>query len=1286
MKKIARRILVSALIFVMVFQCLCYGNSSHKVLAAGNEENAYTAEYVIQHWGEEPTKKEGKIFAGWYMDEEYTEVLKKKPTEYIEGQNFYAKYVNEDVFSLKLQLERVENGKYNIRLISSVDTLNYKQVGFDVTFKGQSMQVRSNSVYKNIDSVYMQEKYTYSSKVVSVDSEYMFTSIIKNVSASDINRDFHVVPCVKTYDSIISYGPSRMFSVKDGMSETTINVSLKAEKPMTSSVKVTLGTTETSAEVVGRTEDGYLHLNVSANRDELDSNTKITYGDASCMYQNLQSAKASDTSWYDATADKYILSNPADLYGLRDLVNVNELIFTGKTFYLITDLTLNEVEEGTVADWVAGRKTAPNKWTPIGYWGTKTKAGDTKIYFDGTFDGQGHAIRGLYGTTPATPVYGSGYYGFGLFSAINSNGAVKNLMIDDCYFHPTVNGIGTVTGMLYGTIDNVYVGENTYLYANKLAKGGIAGRIYAGTVTNTWFAGTIQGSAGNGYAGGFAGQVDTAIKLENCLMTGNLNLTAAGSYGNGGFIGHIFTGGSVDFENCLFAGRVTNTVSDVTRVATITGGMDSSSSVTMNNVYAMSKATNNDGNSITEESGIAGIGYRADAVKCTVNGTLSMPTDTSDLYSTFNFDYWSEYNEDGVWAAPVGDGKLPVIKAFSGLKSNQIVSGDSRTTANTSWYTSKKYEIHTVSDLYGLAKLVNEQGVSMTGVTVVLMKDIDLNPGWDASTKIAPENGRTWVPVGTTSNPFKGNFTGKMHTIKGLYMTADEGYQGLFGCVDGGKIRNLKIENSYFDFTGKATAGHEGSVIGEMKNGFLYNVISKVDIDTINGYTGGLVGQCDNASVTNCWYEGTVNVTENVASTVKTGYGALVGNAKGSTTKIVDSYANATLQIGREGNSYAAGLLGTTVGASHVLVTSSLMAGSIQFTNVSSKSSDTEVELLNVYTTAQDAEDGVTSIVNGYADELTIAGSPWTNMYNRTNQAIHPILRETDGVLKVLLIGNSFCYYHTDELYGMLAADGRDAIVANVYESGCPVADHWKWLNDGSVKYNYITVTEGGRVDHKLHSLKQCLAKEEWHVISLQQHFNPGTADSYDASANATLSYANYLYDYLKVNHSNAKLLWQQTWAYQIGYKGPSNTTSSDTSQHVLTVEKQTTNYQNIRDVAIEVCRQNNVLRVPNGDAWQIARGVVGDILCDKSGTDLAEDTKVGDNYHDGDIGGGQLLNAYGFYEAITGLDCRDNTYIPPYFDTLLINSEFNSELQTPTDVLNALKEAAHGAGAAMRQ
>ena len=67
-----------------------------------------------------------------------------------------------------------------------------------------------------------------------------------------------------------------------------------------------------------------------------------------------------------------------------------------------------------------------------------------------------------------------------------------------------------------------------------------------------------------------------------------------------------------------------------------------------------------------------------------------------------------------------------------------------------------------------------------------------------------------------------------------------------------------------------------------------------------------------------------------------------------------------------------------------------------------------------------------------------------------------------DGMLNILMIGNSFSYYYTDELYRMLESAGIAANVCNVYYSGCSVQAHSAWLKSGAANYQFVSESEGG--------------------------------------------------------------------------------------------------------------------------------------------------------------------------------------------------------------------------------
>ena len=59
---------------------------------------------------------------------------------------------------------------------------------------------------------------------------------------------------------------------------------------------------------------------------------------------------------------------------------------------------------------------------------------------------------------------------------------------------------------------------------------------------------------------------------------------------------------------------------------------------------------------------------------------------------------------------------------------------------------------------------------------------------------------------------------------------------------------------------------------------------------------------------------------------------------------------------------------------------------------------------------------------------LLLAGCANIGEGNATTQTTK---QEDDGVMNILLIGNSSCYYWTDELWGMLDAAGYEEV--NVY-------------------------------------------------------------------------------------------------------------------------------------------------------------------------------------------------------------------------------------------------------------
>ena len=85
-----------------------------------------------------------------------------------------------------------------------------------------------------------------------------------------------------------------------------------------------------------------------------------------------------DTSWYNDTDTEFTLTTAEQLAGLADLVDGGNT-FEGKTIKLGTCLDLYFESPSDSDD-------EPESFDPIG----------DKSPFEGTFDGQGYAIKGLY--------------------------------------------------------------------------------------------------------------------------------------------------------------------------------------------------------------------------------------------------------------------------------------------------------------------------------------------------------------------------------------------------------------------------------------------------------------------------------------------------------------------------------------------------------------------------------------------------------------------------------------------------------------------------------------------------------------------------------------------------------------------------------------------------------------------------------------------------------------------------------------------------------------------------
>ena len=192
---------------------------------------------------------------------------------------------------------------------------------------------------------------------------------------------------------------------------------------------------------------------------------------------------------------------------------------------LMNDIVLNDGtfdESGNYSSSLIGAN--PEEWTPIAYSGPFTE--NTTLYYTGTFDGQGHTIKGLY-VSINNALSIEDQVCLGLFSTAK-NAVIRNV---------------TVTGYVSG-------------YAGNL--GGIAGYLSGGTIENCanycTVKSTLAATEVPSYIGGIAGGADSNATIRDCYNTGTITVKKYLVWNStGGIVGY---NNSSEVSNCYNVGKV----------------------------------------------------------------------------------------------------------------------------------------------------------------------------------------------------------------------------------------------------------------------------------------------------------------------------------------------------------------------------------------------------------------------------------------------------------------------------------------------------------------------------------------------------------------------------------------------------------------------------------------------------------------------------------------------------------------------------------------------------------
>ena len=201
------------------------------------------------------------------------------------------------------------------------------------------------------------------------------------------------------------------------------------------------------------------------------------------------------------------------------------------------------------------------------------------------------------------------------------------------------------------------------------------------------------------------------------------------------------------------------------------------------------------------------------------------------------------------------------------------------------------YTVTSADGLMNIAKLVNG---GKTDINITLDKDIDLT-------------GKEWTPIGTGySNKYTGTFDGGGHTIKGLTVTTNDQFVGLFGSIGyAGTVKNVMMED--VQITSNRSSGFAGGVAG-YSDGTIENCsVSGSVSGTV--YVGGVVGAQLEGSITGCSSSATVKGMVDV--------GGVAGQTNSSAT-LTACYAtgNVIIEMDPKKNIAGGGLVGMNAGSS----------------------------------------------------------------------------------------------------------------------------------------------------------------------------------------------------------------------------------------------------------------------------------------------------------------------------------------------------------------------------------
>ena len=638
------------------------------------------------------------------------------------------------------------------------------------------------------------------------------------------------------------------------------------------------------------------------------------------------------------SGNPYQIATPAQWLYFANYIN--EKTHNGEYFKLTADITFNT---GDASTW----GSSPPSINLANHNGNDYRVGkkcNEDYPFQGTFDGDGHVISGVYMSVSGGTV--------GLFgsTAKGYTATIKNLVVTNSYFNSPDGEVGALVGQTSGgttTLSSVFITHTVYIVSGGNAAGGCIGhnggngylkaegnsytQTYQKIVVNDSVSGAIitsSGTAVGGFLGnGNGGIIQFADDLSYSKVSG-VNYC-------GGLAGRNDYGRSNSkFTRCMNIFRPTRTSGSDTFYCYHIQGFQNGSSSTANNPTitdcvawgSLARRLNDKGNTIVDDpyEDATNADCEANMVEVVRNGDfLTREGNYGAALLNSSSPYWVEVASSITIA-----GQTISFKEFcfpkavcemvhynynllnTGNRTGTSISDSGHTFLNSSSISiaNETNFVRFIQYFNGYYKEPCLNGAS--GKTITLGANLSLNTGSASSYgSSAPTN--VYVPIGNGRNPFRGTFNGNNKKISGFYVCTDSDFDAgtaIFSQAENATISNLIIDNSCFKSERRKVSALVGEIIGTTNISNIY-VTNSVYVIAQYGTRAGIVSTLNDrcsSTISNCVNEATISVLSETAGD-QNYCGGIIGNGNTGLITINDCLNLSAIN----GNNFIGGIAGS---------------------------------------------------------------------------------------------------------------------------------------------------------------------------------------------------------------------------------------------------------------------------------------------------------------------------------------------------------------------------------------